>query len=158
LNIILHKKKGHTAGIIYINVNLDDYTVGEAFLSELIYNSMFIFVILRVTSPLLSGNQFYAMCIGMTILVAAYSIGGVSGASLNPAVYLGTVLSAIADPHNPTIQTKGTWLYFAAPILAAFFASYLDHLVNKYHEPSPADNTNTKHRNEDKLKPLLIED
>lgn len=36
-----------------------------------------------------SGNSFYGLAIGTTVLAGAYAVGGVSGGSFNPAVTLG---------------------------------------------------------------------
>jgi len=96
------------------------------FFCELVFTFMLVFVVLNVTSPIHANTQYYGACIGLTIIVAAFSIGQVSGACLNPAVYVGTVVSAVADPDNVSIYTHGTWVYFVAPIVASPIAAFIN--------------------------------
>jgi aquaporin Z len=42
-----------------------------------------------------SGNSFYGLAIGMTVMTGAVAVGGVSGGAFNPAVGLGVCLMGL---------------------------------------------------------------
>lgn len=67
---------------------------------------------------------FIGLAIGSVLVAAVASIGNVSGAALNFAVWLGTILSAtIAGTHDVT--WKYLWLYFFAPICGSLSAAFI---------------------------------
>jgi len=113
------------------------YSLGVGFVSELMYNCLLVYVVLSVTNPGLKHNQFYGVCIGMTVMVSAYSIAEITGASLNPAVYVGTVISAAVTKHHGDIKIQDCWIYFLAPLLASFIASGCYRVIYKFHDADP---------------------
>jgi len=71
-------------------------------LAEFLFTFMLGFVVLNVaTSSDHSENSFYGLAIGITVTAAAYSIGGISGAALNPAVISGHNLVSGAFANLP---------------------------------------------------------
>ena len=71
-----------------ISPQLDDRI--SFFTSEILFTFLLVFVILNVAlSEKLKGNQFFGLAIGLTVTAAAFSVGDVSGAVLNPAVSFG---------------------------------------------------------------------
>ena len=49
-----------------------------------------VYVVLNVaTAKGTSGNSFYGLAIGFTVLVGAFSVGNISGGAFNPAVAVG---------------------------------------------------------------------
>ena len=62
-----------------------------------------------------SGNSFYGLAIGFTVLAGAYSVGGISGGAFNPAVAVGiTVMGASA--------VANIWIFLAANFAAGAVA------------------------------------
>jgi len=65
----------------------------KALAAEFLFTFALAFVILNVaTAKGTSGNSFYGLAIGITVLAGAYAVGGVSGGSFNPAVSLALVV------------------------------------------------------------------
>ena len=88
-----------------------------ALLGEFFYTFALCTVVLNVaTSRDTSGNSFYGLAIGFTVLAGAYAMGPISGAAFNPAVVLGlTVLGLFA--------AGNIWIYLAANFAAAAAAA-----------------------------------
>lgn len=63
--------------------------------AEVFYTLLLCFVVLNVACvQRKKDNQFFGIAIGFVIIAAAYAVGGLSGAALNPAVALSFVLPA----------------------------------------------------------------
>jgi aquaporin Z len=61
-----------------------------AFIAEFLFTFALCWVVLSVaTSKATQGNSFYGAAIGMTVMVGAFAVGGVSGGAFNPAVATG---------------------------------------------------------------------
>ena len=59
----------------------------RALVAEVIGTFALAYVVLNVaTAKANAGNSFYGLAIGMTVLVGAFSVGGISGGAFNPAV------------------------------------------------------------------------
>lgn len=70
-----------------------------ALVAEFLFTFALAYVVLNVaTAPANEGNSFYGLAIGMTVTVAAYAIGNISGAALNPAVLLGAATLGMITP------------------------------------------------------------
>ena len=54
-----------------------------------------------------SGNSFYGLAIGFTVLVGAYAVGSVSGGAFNPAVAVGLCLMDV-------VAWSSFWIYLVA--------------------------------------------
>src|ERR1700758_4087578 len=58
-----------------------------ALLAEFLFTFALVYVVLNVaTAKSTSGNSFYGLAIGFTVLVGAFSVGNISGGAFNPAV------------------------------------------------------------------------
>lgn len=58
-----------------------------ALLAEFLFTFALVYVVLNVaTAKGTSGNSFYGLAIGFTVLVGAFSVGSISGGAFNPAV------------------------------------------------------------------------
>lgn len=75
-----------------------------------------------------SGNSFYGLAIGFTILAMAGTFGHVSGGAFNPAVGCGPI---IVDMFNHGDSIKNIWLYIVGPFAGAGVAA----LVYGYTNP-----------------------
>src|SRR5688572_12521111 len=86
-----------TAGFIYwwmlgetFAVAPGQFTDMEVVVAEILFTFALAMVVLNVaTHPGTSGNSFYGLAIGFTVLAGALSVGPVSGGAFNPAVGIG---------------------------------------------------------------------
>ncbi len=70
---------------------------GPAFLAEFLFTFALVYVVLNAaTAKKNANNSFYGLAIGMTVMVGAFSVGNVSGAALNPAVFVGAAAMKLA--------------------------------------------------------------
>ena len=98
----------------------------HALLAEFLFTFALAFVILNVaTSAKTTGNSYYGLAIGCTVLAGAYAVGGVSGGAFNPAVAVGITVLGIAAPGAIWIYLVGT-LAGGAAAAGVFRALKLD--------------------------------
>src|SRR5260370_3475454 len=70
------------AAVTAMNVAL-----GPALLAEFLFTFALVFVVLNVaTAKGTSGNSFYGLAIGMTVMTGAFAVGSLSVGACNPAV------------------------------------------------------------------------
>jgi aquaporin Z len=94
-----------------------EINVVRALVAEFVYTFALVSVVLNVaTSKGTSGNSFYGLAIGFTVLAGAYSVGAVSGGAFNPAVAIGATLLGLFAPAN-------IWVYLVANFAAAAAAA-----------------------------------
>src|SRR5438309_11406907 len=61
-----------------------------ALVAEFLFTFALVYVVLNTaTAKGTSGNSFYGLAIGFTVLVGAFSVGNISGGAFNPAVAVG---------------------------------------------------------------------
>ncbi len=90
----------------------------NALLVEFLFTFALAYVVLNVaTSKQTSGNSFYGLAIGFTVVAGACAVGAVSGGAFNPAVALGITLMGLATTSNVWIHLVGD---FAGAALAGF--------------------------------------
>jgi aquaporin Z len=88
-----------------------------ALIGEFLYTFALCTVVLNVaTSRGTSGNSFYGLAIGFTVLAGAYAMGPISGAAFNPAVVLGLTVVGLFAASN-------IWIYLVANFAAAAAAA-----------------------------------
>lgn len=95
-----------------------------ALIAEFLFTFALCSVVLNVaTCRGTSGNSFYGLAIGFTVLAGAYAVGPVSGGAFNPAVALGATLIGLFEPRT-------LWVYlvahFAAAAAAAGFFTFIN--------------------------------
>jgi aquaporin Z len=91
--------------------------LGPAFVAELVFTFALAWVVLNVaTSKDTAGNSNYGLAIGFTVLVGAFTVGGISGGAFNPAVAVGASLMGL-------FQWGNLWLYLAANFVGATLAA-----------------------------------
>jgi aquaporin Z len=70
-----------------------------------------------------SGNSFYGLAIGFTVMAGAFAVGGVSGGVFNPAVAVGITLMGLSN--------IGTiWIYLVANSIGAIAAALVFRAVS----------------------------
>ncbi len=112
--------------------------VVPALLAELLFTFALCYVILNVaTADETSGNSYFGLAIGFTVLVGAYAVGSVSGGAFNPAVAIGASLMGLLDWTN-------IWIYLLADFAGAALAALVFRATHPATEsPAMASNEST---------------
>jgi aquaporin Z len=98
--------------------------VGPALLAEFLFTFALVWVVLNTaTAKGTSGNSFYGLAIGFTVLAGAYAVGGVSGGAFNPAVAVGICTMGI-------VTWTSLWVYLVANFAGAAVAALAYRVVN----------------------------
>jgi aquaporin Z len=85
--------------------------VVPAVLAEFLFTFALVFVVLNVaTSEGTKGNSYFGIAIGLTVLAGAFSIGGISGGALNPAVALAMLILELITPRSLVLLLSGELL------------------------------------------------
>jgi aquaporin Z len=98
--------------------------VGPAFVAEFLFTFALVYVILNVaTAKATSGNSFYGLAIGMTVMAGAFAVGGVSGGAFNPAVAIGVAVMGL-------VSMSSIWIHIAANLIGGAVAALVFKIVN----------------------------
>jgi aquaporin Z len=100
----------------------DNVSALGALLVEALYTTALCLVVLHsATAPQTTGNSFYGLAIGFTVMAAAYAGGPISGGAFNPAVGIGPIVfSAFAGG-----SAADLWLYLVGPFIGGGLAATL---------------------------------
>ncbi len=94
----------------------------SALLVEAIFTFALVSVVLNVAvSKGTSGNNYFGLAIGFTILAAAFAGGSISGGAYNPAVGIGPCLIDTLVGGNSSLSN--VWLYIVGPVAGAIIGS-----------------------------------
>ncbi len=109
------------AGAVITPGNLQNL---PALLAEFLFTFALVFVVLNVaTAKGTSGNSFYGLAIGMTVMVGAFSVGNISGGAFNPGVAIGVTLMGLSG--WPSI-----WILLVGELLGGAVAALAFKIVN----------------------------
>jgi len=98
--------------------------IARALVAEFLYTFALCYVVLNVaTAKGTSGNTFYGLAIGFTVLAGAFSVGAISGGAFNPAVALGVTIMGLSAPAN-------IWIFLVANFAAAVAAAQAFKFIN----------------------------
>ena len=98
--------------------------VGPALVAEFLYTFALVYVVLNVaTAKGTSGNSFYGLAIGFTVLTGAFSVGRVSGGAFNPAVAVGVVVMGL-------LSASSIWIHIVADLLGGAAAAMVFKTIN----------------------------
>ena len=98
--------------------------VGPALLAELLFTFALAWVVLNVaTAKGTSGNSFYGLAIGMTVMTGAFAVGDISGGVFNPAVAVGITVMGLSSWAN-------IWIYLVANLAGGAIAALTFKIVN----------------------------
>jgi aquaporin Z len=76
-----------------------DPDIARWLLAEFLFTFALVYVVLNVaTSKATSGNSYFGLAIGFTVLVGAFAVGGISGGAFNPAVAIGATVMGLIKP------------------------------------------------------------
>jgi aquaporin Z len=105
-----------------------DFGVVAALVCEILFTFALVLVVLNVaTSKATEGNSYYGLAIGFTVMVGAYTVGGVSGGAFNPAVGTGPI---VVDFIAGDGTLGNLWIYWAGPLLGSLGALAVFQLQN----------------------------
>jgi aquaporin Z len=114
-----------------INVTPIAPKIGPALLAEFLFTFALVYVVLNAaTAEGTSGNSFYGLAIGMTVMTGAFAVGAISGGAFNPAVALGISILGISTWGH-------LWIYLLANFAAAVVAAVLFNLINPPTQTTP---------------------
>ena len=105
--------------------------VGSALLAEFLFTFALVFVVLNAaTAEGTSGNSFYGLAIGMTVMAGAFAVGDISGGVFNPAVAVGISMLGLSSWSN-------IWIYLLANFGAAIVGAIVFRLINPPAQSTP---------------------
>jgi aquaporin Z len=97
---------------------------GPALLAEFLFTFALVYVVLNTaTAEGTSGNSFYGLAIGMTVMTGAFAVGDISGGAFNPAVALGITAMGISSWNN-------IWMYLVANLAGGAVAAFIFNMIN----------------------------
>lgn len=98
--------------------------VMKALLAEFLFTFALAYVVLNVaTAKANSGNSFYGLAIGFTVLTGAFAVGSISGGAFNPAVAVAAGLMGLI--HLPSI-----WIHIVADLAGGLVAGLMFNYLN----------------------------
>lgn len=98
--------------------------IGPALLAEFLFTFALVFVVLNVaTAKGTSGNSFYGLAIGMTVMTGAFAVGNISGGAFNPAVATGITIMGLSSWSN-------IWIYLVSELAAGAVAALAFKAIN----------------------------
>lgn len=98
--------------------------VPKALLAEFLFTFALVYVVLNVaTAKGTSGNSFYGLAIGFTVLTGAFAVGDISGGAFNPAVAVGVTVMGLSTWAN-------IWIYLVANFLGGAVAAAVFKFLN----------------------------
>ncbi len=105
-------------------VSAKDLAVFPALIAELVGTFALAYVVLNVaTAKGTTGNSFYGLAIGFTVMTMAFALGPVSGGAFNPAVAIGITVMHLAKVSN-------LWIYLIANFGAGVAAALVFKMIN----------------------------
>ena len=96
-------------------------SVVQVLVAEFLFAFALCLVVLQTaTNAKTSGNSYYGLAIGFTIVVGAYAVGGVSGGAFNPAVGTGPAIASMITGGG---TMSHVWLYIVSGLLGGAAAA-----------------------------------
>lgn len=96
----------------------------KSIIVEFLFTFALAWVVLNTaTAKGTSGNSFYGLAIGMTVMTGAVAVGGVSGGAFNPAVGLGVLVMGLE-------KLSQFWIYLGADLAGGAVAALTYKVVN----------------------------
>ena len=98
--------------------------VPAAFVAEFLFTFALAYVVVNsATAKATSGNSFYGLAIGMTVMVGAFAVGGISGGAFNPAVAVGVAVMKL-------VSFSQIWLHLVADLAGGLVAGLAFKFIN----------------------------
>jgi aquaporin Z len=107
-----------------LTMTLSGPTLVAAFVAELLFTFALCYVVLNVaTSKDQTGNSFFGLAIGFTVVAGAFAVGGISSGAFNPAVALGAATGGL-------IAWSTIWVYLVVQLAAGVAAGLVFRALN----------------------------
>jgi len=101
-----------------------EIAVVPALIAELVGTFALAYVVLNVaTAKATSGNSYYGLAIGFTVMTMAFALSGISGGVFNPAVAVGGTVMHL-------VKAANLWVYLAANCAAGALAAITFKFLN----------------------------
>ncbi|MCC6166940.1 MAG: aquaporin [Caldilineaceae bacterium] len=114
------------------------HDVVASLVAEFLFTFALCYVVLNAaTARANTGNSFYGLAIGFTVVVGALAVGGISGGAFNPAVAIGITVMGLSSWANIWIYAVANFLGGAAAALV-FRAVSPGDLLEEEAIPMPA--------------------
>lgn len=98
----------------------------QALSAEVIFTAALALVVLNVAATkATSGNSYFGLAIGLTVMVGAFAVGPISGGAFNPAVGFGATTVAAIAGHG---GWSDLWIYFVGPLAGAAIGAGIHYL------------------------------
>ena len=93
-------------------------------MAEFLFTFALAYVVVNsATAKGTSGNSFYGLAIGMTVMTGAFSVGAISGGAFNPAVAVGIAVMKLVN----FIQI---WMHLVADLAGGLVAGLTFKFIN----------------------------
>ena len=101
----------------------DDFA--KVFVAEFLFTFALAYVVLNVaTAKATTGNSYFGLAIGFTVLAGAFAVGSITGGAFNPAVAIGASLLGLF--HLPTV-----WIHILGNLAGGLAAGLTFLYVNR---------------------------
>lgn len=98
--------------------------IPKALVAEFLFTFALAYVVLNsATAKATSGNSFYGLAIGFTVLAGAFAVGSISGGAFNPAVAVGASMMGLM--HMPSV-----WVHVAGDLAGGVVAGLVFLFLN----------------------------
>jgi aquaporin Z len=98
--------------------------VPAALAGEFLFTFALAYVVLNAaTAKANSGNSFYGLAIGMTVMTGAFAVGGISGGAFNPAVAVGVAVMKL-------VNFPDIWIHLLADFAGGAAAGFVFKVIN----------------------------
>ncbi|HXF62794.1 MAG TPA: aquaporin [Caldilineaceae bacterium] len=115
-------------------VSAVQHNVPMSLLAEFLFTFALAYVVLNVaTARANTGNSFYGLAIGFTVMVGAYAVGPISGGAFNPAVATGITVMGLSS-------WASYWIYLVADFVGGAAAALVFRVISPadYEQPEEA--------------------
>lgn len=99
-----------------------------ALLAEFLFTFALVLVVLNVaTSDATSGNSYFGLAIGFTVMAGAFAVGDISGGAFNPAVGMGPIIVDIVFGSG---SFGDGWIFLVGPFAGGAAAAVIFKMQN----------------------------
>ena len=103
---------------------MDIKNLPAAFVAEFLFTFALAYVVVNVaTAKGTSGNSFYGLAIGMTVMTGAFAVGSIGGGAFNPAVALGAAVMQL-------VSFSQVWVHLVADLAGGLAAGLVFKFLN----------------------------
>jgi len=103
---------------------MDIKNIPPAFVAEFLFTFALAYVVLNsATAKGTSGNSFYGLAIGFTVLTGAFAVGSISGGAFNPAVAVGAAVMKL-------LSFTQIWIHIVADLAGGLVAGLVFLFLN----------------------------